>query len=427
MARIDQMTVQRILDTADIVDVVGEFVTLRRRGSNYMGLCPFHNERTPSFSVSKARGICKCFSCGKGGNVVNFLMEIMQISYGEALRWLAKRYGIEIVEKELTEEERQFQIRREGLQSVVRLAAENAATIYNGDEGRTIRATMLSAGITPAVTAAFNVGLTPNPAGFIALAKSRGFSDSIISGAGFSDTVPAAGQILLPATSRYGKEIALCCWDPATPGDFATFGPETIFKADDELIGIAQARREAAKSGVMVVTTIPADLLLLASSGVTNAVALPTPGFSERRIETIRRFAREVVLLLPRPMFWDAYRTMESANALLRAGVSVRVAPVPPNMTAAEFAAASDSDTVAATAGDSAVDIVSYKLANLTRAAGRAANAAAVRYMRADLTATLASVTDAILREIYESTVAEALGISVDQLRHETRGSNPPL
>lgn len=102
---IDQATIDRILDAAQIVDVVSEFVTLRRRGVNYIGLCPFHNEKTPSFSVSPSKGLCKCFSCGKGGNVVHFIMEHEQLSYYEALKWLARKYNIEVKERELTNEE----------------------------------------------------------------------------------------------------------------------------------------------------------------------------------------------------------------------------------------------------------------------------------------------------------------------------------
>lgn len=98
---IDQATIDRILDAAQIVDVVSEFVTLRKRGVNFVGLCPFHNEKTPSFSVSPAKGLCKCFSCGKGGNVVHFIMEHEQMSYYEALKYLAKKYNIEIKEREL--------------------------------------------------------------------------------------------------------------------------------------------------------------------------------------------------------------------------------------------------------------------------------------------------------------------------------------
>ena len=106
MKKIDRETVQKILDTVDIVDVVSDFVHLKRRGAGYIGLCPFHNERTPSFSVSKSKGICKCFSCGKGGSPVNFLMELEQLSYNDALRYLAKKYNIEIKEHEMTDKER---------------------------------------------------------------------------------------------------------------------------------------------------------------------------------------------------------------------------------------------------------------------------------------------------------------------------------
>ena len=103
---IDQPTIDRILDAAQIVDVVSEFVTLRKRGVNFVGLCPFHDDKTPSFYVSPAKGLCKCFACGKGGNAVHFVMEHEQMTYPEALRWLAKKYNIEIKERELTDEEK---------------------------------------------------------------------------------------------------------------------------------------------------------------------------------------------------------------------------------------------------------------------------------------------------------------------------------
>ena len=112
---IDQSTIARILDAADIVDVVKEFVTLRKAGVNYKGLCPFHDEKTPSFVVSPSKQLCKCFSCGKGGNVVHFIMEHEQMSYPEALKWLAKKYGIEIQERELTDEEKAQATERESL------------------------------------------------------------------------------------------------------------------------------------------------------------------------------------------------------------------------------------------------------------------------------------------------------------------------
>ena len=136
---IDQATVDRILDAAQIVDVVSDFVTLRKRGVNYVGLCPFHDDRTPSFSVSPARNICKCFACGKGGNPVHFIMEHEQITYVEALKYLAKKYGIEVKERELTNDERQAQSDRESAFIVNQFARDYYHDILlNNVDGRSI-------------------------------------------------------------------------------------------------------------------------------------------------------------------------------------------------------------------------------------------------------------------------------------------------
>ena len=136
---IDKETVERILDTADIVEVVSDFVHLRRRGANYIGLCPFHNEKTPSFSVSRAKGICKCFSCGKGGSPVNFIMEHEQISYYEALKYLAKKYNIEIKERELTDQEKASQSERENMLLINEFALRHFETnLFETQEGRNI-------------------------------------------------------------------------------------------------------------------------------------------------------------------------------------------------------------------------------------------------------------------------------------------------
>ncbi|MDE6032418.1 MAG: DNA primase, partial [Muribaculaceae bacterium] len=139
MQRIDNDTVRRILDTADIVEVVSDFVKLRRSGSGYMGLCPFHNERTPSFSVSKAKGICKCFSCGKGGSPVGFIMELEKLSYVEALKWLARKYNIEIKERELSPDELAAASERESMLALNEFALSFfERTLTETEEGRNI-------------------------------------------------------------------------------------------------------------------------------------------------------------------------------------------------------------------------------------------------------------------------------------------------
>ncbi|MBN1819271.1 MAG: DNA primase, partial [Prolixibacteraceae bacterium] len=130
---IDQATIARILDTSEIVDVISDFINLKKRGVNYLGLCPFHNEKTPSFTVSPAKGIYKCFGCGKGGSAVNFVMEHESLSYPDALKWLARKYNIEVVEKEETEEEKQLKDERESLM-IVSSYAQKYFTRYLWEE-----------------------------------------------------------------------------------------------------------------------------------------------------------------------------------------------------------------------------------------------------------------------------------------------------
>ena len=175
MQRIDNETVRRILDTADIVEVVGDFVKLRRSGANYIGLCPFHNERTPSFSVSKARGICKCFSCGKGGSAVGFIMELEKLSYVEALRWLAKKYNIEIKERELTADELAAASEREGMLALNQFALDFFEhTISETEDGRAIGlAYFRERGISDASIKKFRLGYAPEQRDALALAAMK--------------------------------------------------------------------------------------------------------------------------------------------------------------------------------------------------------------------------------------------------------------
>ncbi|MDE5631490.1 MAG: DNA primase, partial [Muribaculaceae bacterium] len=179
MPRIDQETVNKILDTADIVDVVSDFVKLRRSGANFKGLCPFHNERTPSFSVNRARNICKCFSCGKGGSPVNFIMEHEQLSYQEALRYLARKYNIEIVEKELSDQEREAMNTREAMLAVNEFALTHfKKNLLESDEGRdTALAYLRHRGISDAMIARFHLGYAIDKSReLIDAAKSSGFN-----------------------------------------------------------------------------------------------------------------------------------------------------------------------------------------------------------------------------------------------------------
>ena len=157
---IDKATVAQILDAADIVEVVSDFVSLKRRGANYIGLCPFHNEKTPSFSVSKAKGICHCFSCGKGGSPVNFIMEHEQMSYTEALKYLAQKYHIEVHERELTDKEREEQTERESMLIINEAANKHFEdNLFNTQDGKEIGLTYFAErGFSTATIKKFRLG-----------------------------------------------------------------------------------------------------------------------------------------------------------------------------------------------------------------------------------------------------------------------------
>ena len=161
---IDQLTVERILDAANIVDVVSEFVTLRKRGVNYVGLCPFHNEKTPSFTVSPSKGICKCFSCGKGGNAIHFLMEHEQMSFQDAAEWLANKYGIPVRKRELTDNEKALQSERESMFITNRFACDYFKDILLNDaKGRAVgMAYFRQRGFRDDIIEKFQLGYSPD-------------------------------------------------------------------------------------------------------------------------------------------------------------------------------------------------------------------------------------------------------------------------
>lgn len=215
---IDQATIDRILDAAQIVDVVSEFVTLRRRGVNYIGLCPFHNEKTPSFSVSPSKGLCKCFSCGKGGNVVHFIMEHEQLSYYEALKWLARKYNIEVKERELTNEEKQAQSLRESLFVVNQFASEYFQDVlYNHIDGQRIGMTYLRGrGFRDDIIKKFQLGYsTDSPDALAKAAIQKGYKEEFLVKTGLCYRKDNGalhdrfwGRVIFPVHTLSGKVVA---------------------------------------------------------------------------------------------------------------------------------------------------------------------------------------------------------------------------
>ncbi len=261
---IDRETVQRIIDTANIVEVVSDFVSLKRRGANYIGLCPFHNERTPSFSVSPAKGICKCFSCGKGGSPVNFIMEHEQMTYWEALRYLARKYHIEIKEHELTDEERRQQGERQTLLSLNEFAMKHFEDrMVSTDEGRDIgQSYFRHRGINEAAIKRFHLGFALDRRDDLAQAALKaGYSREALEKTGLCFATDRGelrdrfrGRVIYPVFTIAGKVVAFGGRILTNDKKLAKYvnSPESIvYSKSRELYGLYQAKQSIVRNNIV--------------------------------------------------------------------------------------------------------------------------------------------------------------------------------
>lgn len=261
MKKIDNATVQRILDAADIVEVVSDFVALKKRGANYVGLCPFHNDRSPSFYVSKSKGMCKCFSCGEGGSPVSFIMKLEQLSFTEALRYLAKKYNIEIEEREMTDEERRAENDRENMFALNDFAMRYfEKTLKETADGRDIGLSYFRyRGISDAMIEKFHLGYALD--GRDALYKTaieRGYSEQYLISTGVCNRTDDGrvydrfrGRVIYPIFTLAGKVVAFGGRTLSSEKKIAKYvnSPESdIYLKRRELYGLFQAKQAIAKA-----------------------------------------------------------------------------------------------------------------------------------------------------------------------------------
>lgn len=305
---IDRETQQKIKDAANIVEVVGDYVKLTRRGANYMGLCPFHNERTPSFSVSPRKNFCHCFSCKKGGSPVNFLMEKEGISYTEALLLLAKKYGIPVQEKELSDEERRRMSEREAMLVASEWAmAYFHSNLYDTEEGRNIGlAYLYGRGITDEAIRAFKLGYSIDRGdALLSAARNSGFDVEVFKKIGLIGTSQQGrdydkfrGRVMFPIRNSAGKPVAF--GGRALKGEAAKYinSPETpLYKKSNEIYGIFEAKADAVKLDRLFLMEGYLDVIGSWQSGIRNAVASSGTALTESQISLIHRFTDNVTLI----------------------------------------------------------------------------------------------------------------------------------
>lgn len=336
---IDRETVDKILDAVDIVDVVSDFVHLRRRGANYIGLCPFHNEKTPSFSVSRSKGICKCFSCGKGGSAVNFIMEHEQMSYYEALKYLAKKYHIEVKERELTDKEKQEQSERENMLVINEFAMKQfEGNIYGTDEGRNIGLSYFyERGFNDSIIKKFHLGYSlDNSTALYDTIKKHGFNPKyaietglcIHNERGYYDRFK--GRVMFPVLNIAGKVIAFG-GRTLKKDDRAKYvnSPEsTIYKKSNELYGLFQAKRGIVNKDKCFLVEGYTDVLSMHQAGIENVVASSGTSLTEGQIRMIHRFTDNITVLYD----GDAAgikASLRGIDMLLAEGLNVKVLLLP--------------------------------------------------------------------------------------------------
>ena len=348
---IDRATVDKIMEATNIVDVVGEFVNLRKAGVNYKGLCPFHDDKTPSFMVSPARQICKCFACGEGGNAVNFLMKHEQITYPEALRWLAKKYNIEIQERELTDEEKREQTARESMFIVNEWACQYFHDILKHNvDGQSIGLQYFrSRGIRDDIIERFQLGFALTKRDALSNeARRKGYQDEFLIKTGLcyvreaNTQHPApntqlidrfAGRAIFPWFNVSGKVVAFGGrkLDAATKGvqqKYVNSPDSEIYHKERELYGIYQAKKAIVKEDCVYMVEGYTDVIAMHQCGLENVVANSGTALSVYQVKLLHRFTQNIVLLYDGDEA-GIHAAMRGTDMLLQEGMNIKVLLLP--------------------------------------------------------------------------------------------------
>lgn len=381
---IDKPTIARIMDSTKIEEVVSEFVTLKKRGINYIGLCPFHNDSHPSFSVSPTRGICHCFTCGKGGNAVNFLMELEQMSYPDALRWLAKKYNIEIQEREMTNEEKQRESERESMYIVNDWAAKYFQDILQNDvDGRAIGMQYFrSRGFRDDIIRKFQLGFAlPQRTALFDEAVKKGYNPKYLTATGLCFKVDKdeagnksgqdqyldrfSGRAIFPWTSVSGKIVAFGgrVLDTRTKGvnqKYVNSPDSEIYHKERELYGLYQAKKAIAKEDCVYMVEGYTDVISMHQCGIENVVANSGTALSIHQIRLLHRFTSNIVLLYD----GDAagmHAALRGTDMLLEEEMNVKVLLLPDGNDPDSFARNHTAEDFRKYIEDHQVDFIQFK------------------------------------------------------------------
>ena len=438
---IDRATIDKIMDATNIVDVVGEFVTLRKAGTNYKGLCPFHDDTTPSFMVSPSKQICKCFACGEGGTAINFLMKHEQITYPEALRWLAKKYNIDIQEKELTDEEKREQSDRESMFIVNEWAVNYFHDVLiNDPDGIAIgKQYFRSRGIRDDIVEKFNLGYALSQRDALAKAALKaGYQEEFLIKTGLcverkdqegrrkEDSPLAdryAGRVIFPWLNVSGKVVAFGgrLLDSRTKGvqqKYVNSPDSEIYHKERELYGLYQAKKAIAKEDRVYMVEGYTDVIAMHQCGLENVVANSGTALSNYQIKLLRRFTQNITLLYDGDEA-GIHAAMRGTDMLLAEGMNIKVLLLPDGDDPDSFSRKHSAQEFRDYIEKNATDFISFKtrltVENVTDPVKRSEAIGGI-------VKSISVIPDQILRSTYLSELSQRMGIKEQTLLNSMNG-----
>lgn len=417
---IPKETVDRIIDTARIEDVVGDFVSLKRRGANFVACCPFHNEKTPSFYVSPAKGIFKCFGCGKSGTAVGFVMEHESLPYVDALRYLARKYGIEVVEKEVSAEEVIKRQRHESLLLVSEFAAGFFRDSLKGREGRAIGYEYFrSRGLEDATIEKFGLGWAPLSRHALAdAARAAGYKEEYLIDTGLcvrrddgTLTDRFYDRVVFPIHSVAGRPIAFGCRTLKTDKAVAKYvnSPETdIYVKSKSLYGIYFAKNEMSRQDKCLLVEGYLDVLSMHQLGITNVVASSGTSLTVEQIRLMKRFTENVTIIYDGDSA-GIHAALRGIGLVLKEGMNVKVVLLPDGDDPDSYSRKHTLEEVTAFIASHEQDFIEFKSDILIGEAGddplKKAN------LINDIADTIALIPDAVKRSVYLDVCSKKFGI----------------
>lgn len=409
---IDQSTIDRIMDAARIEEVVGEFVTLRKRGVNYTGLCPFHDEKTPSFSVSPARGICKCFSCGKGGNVVHFIMEHEQLNYYDALKWLAKKYHIEIIEKVRTPEELQKQNDRESLFILNEFARDYFSRIlHEHADGKSIALGYFKErGFREDVIRKFQLGFSLDQKdGFTKEAIAKGYQTTFLLKTGLSLNTEKGdlfdryrNRVIFPVHTISGKVVAfggrILKSKDEKIAKYINSPESEIYHKSNELYGLYFAKQAIAKQDKCFLVEGYTDVISMHQAGIENVVSSSGTALTHGQIRLIHRFTKNVTVLYDGDSA-GIKASLKGINLLLEEGLNIKVLLLPDGEDPDSFSKKRSATDFIQYLKENETDFIRFKTEILLTDAGK--DPIKRVQLIQDLVDSIALIGDDITRSVY--------------------------